>query len=174
MIDMSVAYLIVISGFHLSIFKYLINKICKHKKTSITINLVFIGFYCYLLNFSLSATRVLLCMVINLLTRKRLNKYDVLGLSGLISIFLNPSSPLNYGFCLSYLCTATIYLVYDLNISNFFIEKILVNLCAIIVSLPFVLLMSKHISIWALLFSVILSYVFIIVFIYFLFTFWIV
>ena len=174
MIDLSIVYMVVISGFHLSIFKYFVSKICRNRALGNSISLVFILFYSFLLDFSSSSIRVLLCLIIRMSTKNKFNKYTILGISGLISIFLNPSCTTNYGFCLSYLCTGIIYLIFDLNINNFFIEKILINIMAVTISLPFVLLMNSQISLWSIVFGFIFTYFFCFVFIYFLLTFWII
>jgi predicted membrane metal-binding protein len=85
--------------------------------------------------------------VFTLLLRKRINnRYDILSLSGMISILINPCCVFNVGFCMSYLCTMAIIYVYELQIANFFLEKILINIVAIIVSLPFVILLQHKIS----------------------------
>lgn len=174
MINLSIVYMIVISGFHLTIFKHLINKLIKNRAISNIINLIFIYFYSFLLNFSLSTIRVLLCLMIRIIMKNKWNKYDILGISGLVSIVLNASAPVNYGFCLSYLCTCIIYWIFDLNINNIFIEKILINIFVTLASLPFVILMNKQISLWAIFLSFIFTYFFTSIFIYFLLTFWII
>lgn len=174
LVDLSIVYMVVISGFHLTILKYVIKKVFKNKVISNTINISFIFFYCFLLKFSLSAMRVLLCLLIKLISKNKVNKYDILGISGLILIFLNPNASINYGFCLSYLCTCVIYFIFDLKIENVFWEKVLINVSAILISLPFVLMMNKQISIWSLFLALIFTYIFCFIFIYFLFTFWII
>jgi competence protein ComEC len=65
MIDLSVVYLIVISGFHLSIFKQTIFKIFKHHhQLTYVISFCFLLLYCYFLNFAVSVTRVMLSLLI--------------------------------------------------------------------------------------------------------------
>jgi hypothetical protein len=54
------------------------------------------------------------------------------------------------------------------------LEKVLVNLTATLVGIPFVLEINGYISLWAIINSFVFSYIFIAVFIYFLFTFWII
>lgn len=174
LIDLSIVYMIVISGFHLTIIKRCIYKLIKNKTICNFLNILCLGFYSYLLNFSLSTMRVLLCLILKIVLKNKLNKFDILGLSGLILIFLDSSSPLNYGFCLSYLCTCVIYFIFDLNIENAFIERMLINITVTLISLPFVLLMNKQISIWSILFSLIFVHLFCFIFVYFLLTFWII
>jgi hypothetical protein len=54
------------------------------------------------------------------------------------------------------------------------LEKILINIVAIIVSLPFVILLQHKISLWVVINSFAFSYLFAFVFVYFLLTFWII
>jgi competence protein ComEC len=172
MVDLSIVYMVVISGFHLSIFKYLIGKILKNKTLSNSISLGFIIFYSFLLNFSLSSIRVLFCLATRMIFKHRLTKYNILGLSGIMTAVLNPSSPLNYGFCLSYLCTCCIYLIFDWQINNFFIEKIVINILIVLISSPFALLINQQISLWAIVLGFLFTYLFCFIFVYFLLTFW--
>ena len=74
MINLSIVYLIVIGGFHLSILKKVIN-FCfkKHFKIALIVNLLLIFFYSYLLSFSISACRVLITMICGLLLKKYSN-----------------------------------------------------------------------------------------------------
>jgi competence protein ComEC len=71
MVDLSIVYLIVVSGFHISILRNLIKK-C-FKKISICgdiVSIVIIAFYCYLLNFAVSVTRVLLMTILTIVIKK--------------------------------------------------------------------------------------------------------
>jgi competence protein ComEC len=174
MINLSIVYMVVISGFHLTIFRNIINKIIKNKIISNSLSLIFISFYSFLLDFSFSTMRVLLCILIRLIFKNKLNKYEVLGLSGLTLCVLNSSSLINFGFCLSYLCTFIIYFIYDLDIENVFIEKLVISAAATLISLPIILLMNKQISVWSMFFALIFTYLFCYLFIYFLLTFWII
>jgi predicted membrane metal-binding protein len=87
---------------------------------------------------------------------------------------LGPSCIFNIGFCMSYLCTLVIIIIFKWEISNVLLEKLLVNIGATFVSLPFVIYMQKQISIWVIINSFIFSYVFALIFVYFILTFWII
>jgi competence protein ComEC len=173
MIDLSIVYLIVVSGFHIAILKRIVSYCFKRNLVvGNIVNILLITFYCYLLNFAVSVTRVLIMFVITLIFRKRLsNRFDILGMSGVFSLLLGPSSVFNVGFCMSYLCTAGIIYIYKLEITNFFLEKILINLVAVILSLPFVIEIQHQISLWVVINSFAFSYLFAFIFVYFLLTF---
>jgi predicted membrane metal-binding protein len=120
-------------------------------------------------------TRVLLMTILTIVIKKWIkNRFDILALSGMLTMLFGPSCVMNLGFCMSYLCTATIIYVYSLQIRNPIFEGLLVNLSATVVSLPFVLQMNQAISLWTVINSYAFSYLFIFVFIYLLITFWIV
>ncbi|MDR1991741.1 MAG: ComEC/Rec2 family competence protein [Mycoplasmataceae bacterium] len=176
MIDLSIVYLIVVSGFHISIFKRIIQYIFKSApKIGNIVNIIIICLYCYLLNFAISVTRVFFMFLISWIFKRKIHNYfDVLGLAGIISLIFSPFSVFNIGFCMSYLCTGAILCVNKLSIENFLLEKILINIAAIIVSLPFVIQMQAKISIWVIFNSFVFSYLFMFVFIYFLLAFWII
>jgi competence protein ComEC len=114
MIDLSIVYLIVVSGFHISVLKRIISHCCaKHRRLANGINLGIIIFYCYLLNFAVSVTRVLFMFILTLIFDKKIkNRIDILALSGLVSILLGPSCIFNIGFCMSYLCTLVIIIIF--------------------------------------------------------------
>ncbi|MDR0674784.1 MAG: ComEC/Rec2 family competence protein [Mycoplasmataceae bacterium] len=176
MINLSIVYLIVVSGFHISILKRLVSfALRKWPILANIVNIIIITFYCYLLSFAVSVTRVLLMFLISFIFKKRLkNKIDVLAVAGLFSIMWDTTCMFNIGFCMSYLCTTVILLVYRLKISNMLLEKLLINIAATLISLPFIIYMQNQISLWAVFNSFIFSYVFAFIFIYFLLTFWLV
>jgi competence protein ComEC len=176
MIDLSIVYLIVVSGFHISVLKRIVSRcFCKIPLIGLIVNLITITLYCYLLNFAVSVTRVLLMYLITIIFGKYLkNRIDILSVSALISLALGPSSMFNIGFCMSYLCTIVILVIFQWEISNPLLEKIVVNIGATLVSLPFVIHMQHQISIWVVLNSFVFSYIFALIFVYFILTFWII
>jgi competence protein ComEC len=148
MIDLSIVYLIVISGFHLSFLKRLIYKIFgKHQKISYSISVGMIFMYLYFLNFATSALRVFTSILISTIFRQSIkSRFDVLGISGLVTLFIEPSSAYSLGFCLSYLCTFVIIIIYEIDFQSLLLEKVLVNLVATLVGVPFVLEINGYIS----------------------------
>jgi competence protein ComEC len=149
MIDLSIVYLIVVSGFHLSILKRLIRTILRNRVASNTISLVIILVYVYLLNFAVSVDRVFLTLIFSIVLHKVVrDRFDLLSISAMFTILLVPTSVFNLGFCMSYLCTAVIIYIYKLEIQHYLLEKIVINLSAVLVSLPFVLIMNQQISLW--------------------------
>lgn len=176
MIDLSVVYLIVVSGFHIAILKKLINWIFyKHRKIANIINLVVIIFYSYLLNFATSILRVLLMHIVTLFSYKRkVSNIDRVCIPGIFTILVCPSCCLSYGFCMSYFCTIVIIYLVSLNIVNKLIMQILINSCCVLITLPYVILMNGKISIFAVINGFVFSYLFAVIFVWCLLTFWII
>lgn len=173
MISLSIVYLIVISGFHLMFIRKLVEFIFKKvPKISLAINLIIFFFYSFILNFSMSVFRVFLTMVFSKLTSRRCKgEYEFTAMAGVFCLFCFPSVCFSLSYALSYICTFGIIYVASLEIKNFILEKVLMNIVAIILSLPFVLSINKEISLLAVINSFIFSYFFCFVFIYFFF-FW--
>jgi len=99
------------------------------------------------------------------------NNFDILAISGIFSILLCPSCCLNYGFDMSYLCTFAVTVVYKMKFDNIFTEKILANLLATLMSLPFVIAMNQQISIFCLINSFVFTYLIVGIFVLLLLTF---
>lgn len=171
---LSIVYLTSIGGLQISFLKLLISKVIRHKKTSNILNLIVIGFYSYVLSFRSGILRVLLCLIISMTCSKWIkDKYNRLSLAGLITVFIEPSCVFNYGFCLSYLCTFFVIWIYDCKINVFF-EMIFINLGCILISIPFISKMEGVISFNSILFSIGFNYIFIILYLWYIFTFYLV
>ena len=175
MIDLSVVYLIVIGGMHLSFVQSMLLKLVKKHQIPVKIfNNIFVFFYTYLLNFSISTSRVLISNACGTLKLKwKLNPYDKTALAGAITMFICPSVVTNLGFNMSYLCTLGIIFINQQGIKNYLLKQVCINAFAFVISLPFVIQINKSISIFAIINSFLFSFFIIIIFIIFLLTFWI-
>ncbi|MDR1850730.1 MAG: ComEC/Rec2 family competence protein [Mycoplasmataceae bacterium] len=168
---LSIVYLLSVGGFQVSFLKLLINKIVRHKLTSKIISLIIISFYCYVLSFRSGILRVLLCLIFSMsLSKVVRNKYDILALSGMFTIFIEPSAVFNFGFCLSYLCTYFVMWVFDQEFSNVVLEMLLVNVGCLLISIPFLAKMEGVVSITNIFFGVGFSIIFGLLYIWYFFT----
>jgi ComEC/Rec2-related protein len=148
MIDLSIVYLIVISGLHLSFMKILIFKLIKIKYLKDIISLSLIFLYSYLLKFSISSTRVLITYVFSLMFRKNFKNYfDIVSLGAIFIVLCGPSCVFNYGFCMSYGCTFAILTINKLPINSELLKQIVISIVATLICLPFVILMNQQISV---------------------------
>ncbi len=167
--NLSVVYLIVISGFHLMFIKKIFNFLFKKfPKIAFLVNTILFVFYCYPLNFSYSVLRVLLTHLFSIISKKYSNGiYESTSMSGMLCLICFPSSCFSLSFGLSYICTFAVIYVISLEIKNKILEKILINVCAIIISLPMIMSIDSNISLIAIINSFIFSYFFCFVFVYF-------
>lgn len=163
MINLSIVYLIVISGFHISFIQLVINKIFKKlKKLGFIFNILLTSVYSWILNFSVSINR---CFF-SLLFHKKISKissdnFDTTSLVGYLNLLIVPQSYSNIGFQLSYLCTLGILFLNKFDIKNIFINRISINYIALLISFPIVLSLNQKISVFALINSFIFSTFFI-------------
>ena len=84
LIDISAVHLFVVSGFHISFFFSLINKVIKNKKAGLITALVICTIYVFLLDFSISSTRALLSLFISKVLSDYFNKLDYVAIPGLL------------------------------------------------------------------------------------------
>lgn len=171
--ELSIAYLLSIGGFQAVILKNIINFIFKKFKFRNVLTFIFILFYTYILSFSFGITRVMLMMLIKMVCKK-MHRYNVWGVSGLITLILVPSSGMEIGFLLSYLCTLAVMTIYDLKISNKLLQLVIINIVCMLVSLPFVIRMNGVFSVIVLCLSPIMSGIYSATFVYYFFTWWII
>lgn len=175
MVNLSIVYLIVISGFHLSLVQIIFKKIFnRHAIIERIVSNTFILLYTYLLSFSISTVRVILSNLVGIVRIKyRVSPYTKVSMAGIISLIICPSIIANYGFSMSYLCTIGVIYIYQHKIKNYFLNLLAINSLATFISLPFVLAMNEQISIFAIINSIIFSYFICFLFIIVLLIFWI-
>ncbi len=170
--NLSITYLVVISGFHLNILKTIIEKILYKPKILGNIFAVFfILFYTYLLNFSISTSRVLISTLFGFIFYKNKNKYIKTACSGILSMIIYPRVINDIGFNLSYLCTFCVIYILSYKIKNFFINQILICFVCTIISLPFITSINNGISLFAIINSLLFTYFINIFFVILLLTF---
>lgn len=169
-VDLGVVWLICISGFHISLMSRIIKWIFKKRpKLGKYIDIVIIGFYSFLLNFSYASLRILLKLCYEYVFYKfNIKKFDKLGLIGITLCLLNPKCFVNYGFLLSFTICSLTYFVSKLNLNNKVISTLLINLFASLLSIPFLVEMNHKISLLTFINTFVFSYFSIIIFLYFL------
>lgn len=118
-VNINVVHLFVISGFHISLFYLIVNKLlllCKVKsKVAMIIPIIPIAFYLYLLGFPLSAMRAFLLTLANLINRiylkKKYKSIDLLCVVMLMMLLYKPSQIASISFVLTFIATAAIILI---------------------------------------------------------------
>lgn len=147
----SLTYLIAVSGFHIQILLKFFKKIFKNN----VLGYLFVSFYLYLLDFSVSSYRAFLCNVFKRINKKlgfRLSNNDILSLIGSVFVIVDPSVMFSYGFIYSFLATFVleIFTIYTKS-------KFLISFYIYIINIPMMLLNYYKLNLSTLLFSVVLS-----------------
>jgi hypothetical protein len=88
-------------------------------------------------------------------------------------MLVNPFYVSSFGFWMSYLCCFGIYVITRYKFQNNFILAIAINLVCTLVSLPFCLKMDDSFDLMSVIYGIILTYPFLLEFIFSLLTFWI-
>lgn len=173
-IDLGIVWLICVSGFHISLLTKIISKIfSKRKLIGKYVNISFIAIYSYLINFSYAAMRILLKFSLDWIFKHfKIQRYNRLGLIGIIICLLNPVCCQKVGFLLSFSICVVSYMVLDFGLNSKWINSILMSVFAFVVSIPFVVSMNHKISLLTFINSFVFSYFSAIVFIYFLIFAW--
>ena len=157
--NLSISYLIVISGFHLNMLKRVIKKVVyKPKILAEALSICAILFYTYLLNFSTSTSRVLISMIIGDLLPKNKNRYTKTACTGILSLIICPKIIKDIGFNLSYICTFCVIYILSYQIKNFFINQILICFTCTMVSLPFIANINNQMNLFAVINSLLFTY----------------
>lgn len=174
-IDLGIAWLICVSGFHLQLITKIIFFLFSKKIKNLTIflNTFILFFYCYLLDFSYSSTRVLLSYVIIHSCKKiKFKQINLLGIVGLIFCFFNSCCFENFSFLLTISSCYGVYYVLDLAINNSTLKKLFISLYVNLLILPIIALMNNKISLMVIFNSFIFSYIFIFIYSYFIIFSW--
>ncbi|WP_203276891.1 MAG0480 family ComEC-like protein [Metamycoplasma hominis] len=148
--QLSVMHYFTISGFHFGIIYLLISKILKwlNSKELIVdlISILMLFFYLKLLNFSISASRAFLFLILKIASKNifkgKFNNIDILSFAALLLIFFDIRTMYSYSFILSFTITLIIFLILD--IKKIYKNNIFVNFLFII--LPYISSISIVIS----------------------------
>lgn len=160
---LGISHIIAISGMHIlflnKFLKFILFKIFGYYKDLIPNLLIFI--YLLIIGFPLSSVRALLFLIIGSLSNKTkiLTKLDILSISCLIMLFINPFYGYNTGFLLSFIVSFVLIFKDDILKNNNYkiINSYKTYFLIFLFTLPFIINMSNRISLISLLLSPILS-----------------
>lgn len=116
-VKIGIAHLLAISGLHIGIasfFVFFIFRFFRLKyRVCLILSLIFLYFYAFLVGMSFSTLRAVLMYSIfslGFLLKRKTSLFNSLGLAGLITLLIEPTSIFNLGFQLSYFCVFFIIL----------------------------------------------------------------
>jgi hypothetical protein len=75
---------------------------------------------------------------------------------------------------LSYLCTFCVMWIYDMKFDNVLFEMMMINICCVLISIPFISKMEGYISLWTILLTIGFNYMFIVAYIWYISTFYLI
>ena len=167
LIDISAVHLFVVSGFHISFFFNLIYKLFKkNEKVGLVIGIAICLFYVYLLNFSISATRALISLIISKAFKDKVNQLDCIAIPGILLLLIEPLYIYNYSFIMTFAMVSTIaFSSKFLSKQNKVVQAILLSLICFLAMIPMQLIINYKINFISLFTNVILSYVVMVIFV---------
>ncbi len=146
-----IAHLLAISGLHLSILVFLLNKILFFIRNNhrFILIVVFLLLYAYLIDFPPSFLRVLLFFVLSFVNQKLLlniNNIKLLFLTASILLLINPFYLYNTGFQFSFITVFGIMLCSKYLHYNYLINLLLVTIISFLFTLPIVVNLNYEIN----------------------------
>ncbi len=136
-IKLNIVHLFVVSGVHLSALISLVNFLFKKWKWAKNIISILVAlFLMYMTNFSISAIRIVLTLLLSLFLANKMNKLNIIILSAIIICLLAPNDAVSFGFILSYMSVIFILIINKI-FDNQIIKIFIINIALSLASLPF-------------------------------------
>ena len=102
--NINATHLFVVSGFHISFFfSLLCNLFPKRKNLGLGLSTFICLIYIFLLDFSISATRAFISLLLAKLFEKKLSSFDCLSIPGILFLLIEPLYVYNYSFILTFI-----------------------------------------------------------------------
>ncbi|WP_283271667.1 ComEC/Rec2 family competence protein [Spiroplasma sp. SV19] len=164
-VKMGVVHLLIVSGYHINILFYFLEKVFKrifHRKIFFYFIYGFLFFYLYLLNFSFTSVKAVILLTLSLFNthflQKRLSSYQIWGLSVLLVLLFFPYSFLSSGFWYSFTVTLFIFSSQSKIKHYAFYKKLFYyNFMIFIVLLGWTMYFNYHLNFSSILFNLLLT-----------------
>lgn len=163
-VNLSISYLIVISGLHINMIRDVLNKILSFFidiKISKIVSVCTVAMYVVIIGLPISALRALLMLVLSF--NKKLNTYDKLFLTIIIVFLLSPNSIFELSYIYSFLLSFVIISVSSNLPKNRLLSLMCVSILSFFVTLPINVYVSSKINVLSIIYSVIFTYPFLII-----------
>lgn len=158
---LGLSHLFAVSGLHIGLLVFFLDKLIRHKKKAVFISLILI-IYMFITSFSPSVVRASLMYVLyKFVVYKKLpfHVIDVLSFIFIAYIVLNPFIIYNVGFVLSFTVTFSILLTqYIIKDKNKLHQILIITLIANLSTLPITLTFSYTINVYSILINVIMIF----------------
>lgn len=162
---LGISHILAISGLHImllfKLLSFILFKVFKIYKRSVSI--IIISIYVFIIDFPKACLRALLFLILKNLNNYGSIKYtslDILSISFIIMLFINPYNIYSSGFILSYLVSfILIFLNEIIKVKNKLFKMYLDSIIIYFLTLPIIISFNNCISIFSIIFSPILSLV---------------
>lgn len=152
---LGIAYLFIISGFHLNflflVFNFLFLK--KLKKTQIIMQFFILVFYGYFIGYSLPILRIFLFKIFYLIYKNSKGSHY---LSALFLLFVFSKFSIDFGYLMTFLCVFSILEIIDFKL-NKFVQIIIITFICNVLTIPIILYFSKQFNFLAIFYSLLMS-----------------
>ncbi|MDE7100463.1 MAG: ComEC/Rec2 family competence protein, partial [Anaeroplasmataceae bacterium] len=145
------SHILAISGLHIifiyQIIKKLLQKVFKIEGE--ILSLLVVGIYLVLIGFPVAALRAFLFLILRVLNKGKIKytELDILSLSFILMILMNPFWAFQNGFILSFLISFLLLFMNEFNVYHGVLKKFYTSLLCILATLPFVINQNYEISI---------------------------
>jgi len=149
--NVGVAHLLAISGMHVAVLVGIFKKVlyrCKESSKNILIAL-FLLFYAYIVNFSASILRVVFVFILNVFNKLfniNLNGYQILFLTALIMLFINPFFIYQVGFIYSFITVFSIIYTQKYLKGKYIKDILIISFWAMLFTLPITISLNYEIN----------------------------
>ncbi|XMB85131.1 DNA internalization-related competence protein ComEC/Rec2 [Mycoplasmatota bacterium WC44] len=160
MVDVGIIHLFAISGLHVGLICIILRRIFGlflNETDSDNILIVFLIFYMLLAGFSVSVVRASLMFSLSIMNKKLrlpLSNLDILSITFLIFICINPLSILDIGFQLSFIVTLFLILGFKIVKGDLLKQSLYVSLLAQLATLPIVVNLNNQINILSVIYNI--------------------
>lgn len=157
------SHILAISGLHI-LFIYQIIKKLLQKVLLIEgelLSLLVVGIYLILIGFPVAALRAYLFLILGALNKGKVKytELDILSVSFILMVLMNPFWAFQNGFILSFLISFLLLFMNEFNVYQGILKKFYTSLLCILATLPFVINQNYEISITGLFFSFIIGFI---------------
>ncbi len=173
MVKLSIVQLIVISGIHLFYLSKFVEKIIKHEKTAMSINIILFTILTYFLNFSYSILRTYIMYIISKINRlRKYNAIDRLSLTAIIIVLLSPRALYSLSFQMTFVASLAI-IIFENYKKKIYFRNFFQSIFVTMFLLPLIISINGRYSILSMLYCYLFTWIYIFNFFVFLFLFYI-
>ena len=154
--DNGISHLFAISGLHISLFTLIIAKCLKKAALKDLIIIIFLIFYMFLTNYSMSVQRCAIfsiLLIVNKLLKLEIKSINLLLLTLSIILFINPLSLNNIGLQYSFIVTFSLIKYSSLITGNSVLKLFKISMIAFLVSYPITVNSFYQINILSLIYN---------------------